>query len=398
MMTMSKRVFWLTGALVLFAAIASFVSSTASAGGPSAAAEPTAPCNGGTVSGFGLVSTIAFSSTRDHPTLVPVADAGEIYLINPEGTNPRQLTNNLFADGFPNLSPDGKKIVFDSDRLSGQTNVSDLFLMSADGSEQTFLTRGSSATWSPDCKNIAFHASASGTGTPIRTDPGSATNDSDIFVANVDDLSAGTQHPVNITNTPVQPGCGQIEDDADWSPPTATAPNGRIAFTSHSSCDLDQTHTNDAEIYVINPDGTARTQLTGNSSDPRFDGIEERAPAWSPDGTRIAFSCRIGGATNPGAPFQICVMNANGSGEQQLTANTAQDLTPSWSPDGQQIVFHRMVSGQGFQLFTMNPTLNPDGTLPAESQLTCSTQSTCPAPLGGINLIAHWGELRVKSG
>jgi dipeptidyl aminopeptidase/acylaminoacyl peptidase len=379
-------VFWLTGALVGLAAIASFVSSTAAIGGARpAAGEQTAPCNSGKASGFELVSTIAFSSTRDHTTdgLSPQAGA-EIYLINPDGTNPRRLTRNLFADGFPNLSPDGKTIVFDSDRLSGQTNVSDLFVMNADGSEQTFLTRGSSATWSPDCKNIAFHASASGTGTPIRTDPGSATTDSDIFVANVDDLLAGTRQPVNITNTPVQSACGQIEDDADWSPPTATAPNGRIAFTSHSSCDLDQTHTNDAEIYVINPDGTDRLQLTGNNPDPRFNNIEERSPAWSPDGTRIVFSCRIGAVALPNAPFQICLMNADGSDEQQLTndpAQMGQDLTPSWSPDGQRIVFHRNVPAKGFQLWTMNP----DGT--GQSQITSTP---------GISLLAHWGVLRVK--
>jgi len=70
-------------------------------------------------------------------------------------------------------------------------NTSDLFLMNSDGTEQTRLTSGSSASWSPDGKNITFHASASGNGTPIRTDPGSATSDSDIFVANVDDLLAG---------------------------------------------------------------------------------------------------------------------------------------------------------------------------------------------------------------
>ena len=68
-------------------------------------------------------------------------------------------------------------------------NISDLFVMETDGSGQTLLTRGSSATWSPDGKEIAFHASASYyasggqvSGCPIRTDPGSATSDSDIFV------------------------------------------------------------------------------------------------------------------------------------------------------------------------------------------------------------------------
>jgi Tol biopolymer transport system component len=51
------------------------------------------------------------------------------------------------------------------------------------------------------------------------------------------------------------------------------------------------------------------------------------------------------------APDEICVMNADGSDQTQLTFNTVLDATPTWSPDGQQSVFHRPVGGQGqFQL------------------------------------------------
>ncbi len=237
------------------------------------------------------------------------------------------------------------------------------------------MTRGSSATWSPDSKDIAFHASASYyasgglvTGTPIRTDPGSATSDSDIFAANVDDVAnaedvlAKTEQATNITNTP-----DQIEDDADWSTSPTTAQDGQtIVFTSHPVTD-DPRLSNQAEIYVMNP----------------YNHEEERAPAWSPDGTRIVFSCRIGGGS---ADFEICVVNADGTDVQQLTDNSVPDLTATWSPDGQQIVFHRGVAGQGFQLFTMNPALNADGTLSTATQLTFPP---------GMNLLAHWGELRV---
>lgn len=132
---------------------------------------------------FQLESTIAFTSSRDDPTnQFPILAAGEIYLMNPDGTNPRRLTDNDAGDFLPALSPDGKKIVFDSNRTQGESlYTSDLFLMNTDGTEQTFLTRGSSATWSPDSKSIAFHASASGTGCPLRNQPGTATSDNDIF-------------------------------------------------------------------------------------------------------------------------------------------------------------------------------------------------------------------------
>jgi TolB protein len=336
---------------------------------------------------FRLDSTIAFTSTRDDPTANP-AFSFEIYLIDPDGTNPRRLTDNHYGDGFPVLSPDGKKLAFDSNRLTAATgvlNISDLFVMNTDGTEQTLLTRGSSATWSPDSKTVAFHASASYyasgglvTGDPIRPEAGSATSDSDLFVANADDVAnavdvlAKTQQATNLTNTP-----DQIEDDADWSTSPTTAPAGqRIVFTSHPVTDRPNP-SNQAEIYVMDPDGSKRLQLTHND-------YEERAPAWSPDGTRIVFSCRIDGGTTT---FELCVMNADGTGLVRITANAVPDLTATWSPDGQQIGFHRPpVAGQPAQLFTMHPALNPDGTLPTATQLSFPP---------GLNLLANWGELRV---
>ncbi len=378
--------------VVLIAAAALMLAAPAAAAPASLArtsldAQAAGTCGPAGPPCFRLASTIAFTSTRDNPTVNP-AFSFEIYLINPDGTNARRLTDNNYGDGFPVLSRDGKKIVFDSNRLTAATgtlNVSDLFVMNTDGTDQTLLTRGSSATWSPESKTIAFHASASYyasgglvSGTPIRPDAGSATTDSDLFVANVDDLAnaadvlAKTKQATNITNTP-----DQIEDDADWSTSPTTAPDGQsIVFTSHPVTDK-PSPSNQAEIYVMDPDGSNRLQLTHND-------YEERAPAWSPDGTQILFSCRIGGGTTT---FEICVMNADGTGLVRLTDNAVPDLTATWSPDGQQIVFHRPpVVGQPAQLFTMKPVLNPDGTLPTATQLTFPP---------GLNVLANWGELRV---
>jgi Tol biopolymer transport system component len=110
--------------------------------------------------------------------------------------------------------------------------------MKADGKDQTLLTRGSSATWSPNGKYIAFHRSASGTGLPIKPDPGAATTDSDIFIMRVPDLDDDViEEPTNITNTP-----GYIEDDADWSPD-----GEKIVFTRHLVGD-NPINSNTAEI------------------------------------------------------------------------------------------------------------------------------------------------------
>jgi Tol biopolymer transport system component len=218
---------------------------------------------------FELVSTIAFTSTRTNPA----CGGAEIFLMSPDGTNVRRLTDSegcAHGDALANLSPDGKKIVFDSNRLTVNTsirNISDLFLMNSDGTDLTPLTRGSSASWSPDGKDIAFHASASYhasggliTGTPIMPDPGAPTSDCDIFVVNVDDLIAGAAVPQNITNSP-----DVIDEDADWSPDGT-----KIVFTrSQLSTVPPPFNYPDKEIYVMNSDGTGLTRLT-------FNGYEDR--------------------------------------------------------------------------------------------------------------------------
>ena len=315
----------------------------------------------------GLRSTIAFVSTRHDPAADPAVDlqaawrATEIYLVDGDGGNPRRLTTNSEADGFPALSPDGRRVVFDSNRRRANDepfNTSDLFVMNADGTGETWLARGSSATWSPDGRFVAYHASASGTGRPIKTDPGAAAADSDIFVLSVD----GRGERRNLTNDP-----RAIDDDPDWSP------DGKaILFTSHAVTD-DANNSVTAEIFSMSPDGAGKaTRLTNNTE-------EERGPAWSPDGRRIVFACRRGGAD-----FEICVMNADGTGQIQLTDNAVADLTPSWSPDGKRIAFHRRVGERGqFQIFV----IDPDGT--GERQLTFPP---------GLNAFPNWGGLFNRGG
>ena len=81
------------------------------------------------------------------------------------------------------------------------------------------------------------------------------------------------------------------------------------------------------EVYVMNADGTGQMNLTNNPAGDWF-------PAWSPDGKRIAFD------PNRDLNFEVYVMNADGTGQVNLTNNPAEDLAPAWSPDGNRIAFY----------------------------------------------------------
>lgn len=98
------------------------------------------------------------------------------------------------------------------------------------------------------------------------------------------------------------------------------AAEGMIAFVSNRD--------GNAEIYVMNADGSGQTRLTNN-----FDGMSEDFPAWSPDGTKIAF------VSNRDGNDEIYVMDADGQHQTRLTDNKAGDYYPEWSPDGQRIAF-----------------------------------------------------------
>ena len=95
--------------------------------------------------------------------------------------------------------------------------------------------------------------------------------------------------------------------------------NGKIAFAS--------TRDGNSEIYTMNPDGSAQTDISNNAAN-------DLAPAWSADGTQIAF------VSNRDGNQEIYKMNADGSAQTRLTNNAASDRVPAWTSDGR-IVFGR---------------------------------------------------------
>ncbi|MDP9243112.1 MAG: hypothetical protein M3O84_08065 [Actinomycetota bacterium] len=98
----------------------------------------------------------------------------------------------------------------------------------------------------------------------------------------------------------------------------------------------------DADLYVMNVDGSGLTRLT--STGTNWD------PTWSPDGTQIAFRKAIDGDED------IYVVGADGSGERDVSRSPQTwELAPSWSPDGGQIAFTSVRGNdQGPQIYVMN--------------------------------------------
>jgi Tol biopolymer transport system component len=114
----------------------------------------------------------------------------------------------------------------------------------------------------------------------------------------------------------------------------AWSPNGtKIAFTSFRD-------NGDGEIYVANADGSNPTRLTTTAG-------TDAEPAWSPDGSKIAFRSERDGN------FEIYTMNADGTNQVNVTNDPGNDDRPAWSPDGGEIAFESDRSGN-FDIYTMD--------------------------------------------
>ena len=106
----------------------------------------------------------------------------DVYVMDTDGQNVRNLTNHPVSDEYPAWSPDGRLIAFASNREGGWSNF-EIYLMNADGNNLRRLTNqpgnDSYPTWSPDGQRIAF-------------------SNLDIFVIDIDggNLQQLTDHPM----------------------------------------------------------------------------------------------------------------------------------------------------------------------------------------------------------
>jgi Tol biopolymer transport system component len=208
-----------------------------------------------------------------------------------------------------------------------------LFVMAPDGSSKRDLADVSVAPgpssfqrWSPDGQRIAFMSSGE-------------SDELGVYVIDSDGSDVRLVSRLD-TREPVL--------ELSWSPDSRKLAISYLLFGNSGLPGKPRIHVVDVESYV-------RLQLTDGSA-------ADISPAWSPDGSRIAFvSDRDGNR-------EIYVMNADGTGQTRLTNHPLEDGSPSWSPDGRLILF---VSNRDVdpQLPANSPSLyvpeiyvmNPDG-------------------------------------
>jgi Tol biopolymer transport system component len=123
-----------------------------------------------------------------------------------------------------------------------------------------------------------------------------------------------------------------------------------------------------SELFMMRPDGTATTQLTNTT-------LSESSPAWSPDGTKIAFA----GAPEGTFEVDIHAMNTDGSNRQQLTTSPASEYGPAWSPDGSKIAFERDLPIRENEILPKIFVMNADGSKQVQLRSDRTSSESSPA-------------------
>ncbi|MDZ7344945.1 MAG: Tol-Pal system beta propeller repeat protein TolB, partial [candidate division KSB1 bacterium] len=232
-------------------------------------------------------SRIAFSAST--------VGGKEIYLMDYDGANQRQLTSQQTLNLTPAWSIDGRQLIF----TSYQRGNPDLFAIEVVSGKLEAVVKDnglqSAPAWSPDGKKIVF----------VSTRDGNA----EIYVMNSDG-----KNPQRLTRHPA------IDSSPSWSP------SGReIVFTS------DRLGT--PQIFVMEAEGSnvRRLPIERNYTD---------SPVWSPRGDKIAFVSR-----GPGG-FDIFTFDLATEAVTQLTADAGSNEDPCWSPDGYRLAFSSTRDGR----------------------------------------------------
>lgn len=275
------------------------------------------------------VGQIAFASTR-------AGGDSEIFVMDADGTNLRQMTHNRVDDHSPDWAPDGRRIVFVREDWAEDHDLH--IVDSVTGLERQFTAwrywYEDDPVWSPDGEWIAFsskHPDGDGgdviamslDGKRMRyvaTQQENSTNIDPswspdgrrlVFIEYYDSYDlyttsfccGGGYRKSPVTSDPLQ------EWHPDWSPDGA-----RILFSRSISTSVFK-----HGLYTTSPDGQdLRVVLEGP--------LDARSGTWSPDGRTIAFYAQ------GGLGYDIYRVNVDGTGLMRLTDEAGSDQHPDWSP------------------------------------------------------------------
>jgi Tol biopolymer transport system component len=275
------------------------------------------------------------------PAVARAADSGEVHL-----ANIRQLTfGGQNAEAY--FSPDGRQLIFQ--RRASDAGCDQQYVMNTDGSAMQRVSNGLGRTtcgyfYQGDARIVYASTVAVSESCPPEPDFSRGyvwpVPDFDLYTSNADGS--------DLQRLTASPGY-----DAE---PTLSPDGSTIVFTSARDGDLD--------IYTMQVDGTNVRRLTSTVG---YDG----GPFFSPDGSMIVYR-----ASRPGTPeeeaeyrellaeglvrpsrLEIWVMNADGSGQRQVTALGGANFAPFFHPDGQRIIFssnHHNPRGRNFDLFMVH--------------------------------------------
>ena len=236
-----------------------------------------------------------------------------------------ELPDTMGSPGTPAWSPDGTRVAFSAFQVNanGDGGLQKIFVMNVDGTGLKAITDGKAETgslswdyaptWSPDGKQIAYHADR---------DNSTASGGDRIWRVSVD----GGGEPVAVT------GSGTPAWHANWGP------NGEIAFMRYDRWYYEWI------IAAIKPDGTDQRDIVVATSSTQHD--------WSPDGSRIAFNkvadrqeeiftVAAAGGDLKRLTTDVPCLEWSETNEEQCTKPGPSDQHPTWSPAGDLIAFSR---------------------------------------------------------